>query len=59
MAVQVVWLEHETTPVADTDPKWTEVAPAVVEKFAPVIVTCVPTGPEVGEMDETVGGGAL
>ena len=54
-AVAVIWVAELTVkPVAGVAPKLTAVAPL---KFVPVIVTVVPpaTGPEVGEIDVTVG----
>lgn len=59
-AEQLVADAHDT-PVAETPPKLTVVAPAVVEKLVPVMVTVVPpfVGPPVGVMDETVGAAAV
>ena len=55
--VAVIWVAELTVkPVAGVAPKLTAVAPV---KFVPVIVTDVPpvAGPEVGEIDVTVGDG--
>ena len=55
--VAVIWVAELTVkPVAGVAPKLTAVAPV---KFVPVIVTVVPpaTGPDVGEIDVTVGDG--
>ena len=56
VAVQVV-AELQLTEVPAVLPKLTVVAPEVVEKLVPVIVTEVPpaAGPEVGLMALTVG----
>jgi hypothetical protein len=57
-ALQVVVLEQLTAD-ADVPPKATVVAPAVVLKLVPVIVTGVPpeAGPVVGVIPVTVGTG--
>lgn len=55
-AVQLVVDEHDTLPAA-FGPKSTVVAPAVVEKPVPVMVTDVPVSPLLGEMAVTVGAG--
>ena len=49
--------DEHVTPVATTEPKSTVVAPEVVEKPVPLIVTLVPPPvvPAVGEMELTVG----
>ena len=59
VAVQLVVEEHNT-PVAAFVPKSTVVAPEVVEKPVPVIVTLVPpaAAPEVGLMPVTLGADA-
>jgi hypothetical protein len=44
--------------VAFTPPKVTVLAPCVAPKFAPVIVTAVPTTPELGPKFEMLGAGA-
>jgi hypothetical protein len=43
--------------VAGVETKVTVLEPWVAPKFAPVIVTSVPTGPEVGERLVMLGGG--
>ena len=48
----VIWVSDTTAKVAATPPNATEVAPVNAE---PVIVTLVPTGPDVGENDVTAG----
>ena len=60
VASQVVTEAHDT-PVAAVDPKSTVVAPEVVEKPVPVIVTVVPpvAGPVVGSTPVTVGAGGV
>ncbi len=53
--VAMIWVAELTVkPVAAVAPKFTAVAPV---KLVPVIITVVPpdVGPEVGEMDVTVG----
>ena len=55
-AVAVIWVAELTVkPVALVVPNFTAVAP---ERFVPVIITEVPppVGPEVGEIEVTVGG---
>ena len=54
IAVMLVWL-HEVTVVAVVPLNLTTLVPFVAPKFAPVIVTLVPTGPEVGLSDEIAG----
>ena len=56
VAVQLV-AELQVTDVPATVPKSTVVAPAVVEKFVPVIVTTVPpeVDPDAGLMAVTAG----
>ncbi len=58
VAMQLVVVLHDTA-VATVDPKSKTVAPAVVEKPVPVMVTGVPPGcgPDDGAMLVTVGGG--
>jgi hypothetical protein len=53
--VAVIFVEDFTVNVAETPWNVTLVAPV---KFVPVIVTVVPTGPEVGEKEVIVGGAA-
>src|SRR6185312_13355671 len=53
--VAVIWVAELTVNVAALPPKVTAVAPV---KPLPVLVTDVPTGPEVGVNEETVGAGA-
>ncbi|MGY4359589.1 hypothetical protein ACVW0J_006082 [Bradyrhizobium sp. i1.7.7] len=56
--VAVIWVAELTAkPVAAVAPNVTAVAP---EKFVPVMTTVVPPvcGPDVGEIDVTVGGAA-
>jgi hypothetical protein len=53
--VAVIFVEDFTVNVAEAPWNVTLVAPV---KFVPVIVTVVPTGPEVGEKEVTVGGAA-
>jgi hypothetical protein len=48
----VILVDELTTKVAETPPNLTEVVPV---KFVPLIVTEVPTGPDIGENDEIVG----
>ena len=48
----VILVDEFTTKVAETPPNLTEVVPV---KFVPLIVTEVPTGPDIGENDEIVG----
>jgi hypothetical protein len=54
--VAVIWVAEFTTNVAATLLNVTAVAPV---KFVPVIVTDVPTGPNVGVNDVIVGGGTV
>jgi hypothetical protein len=53
--VAVIFVDEFSVNVAETPLNVTLVAPA---KFVPVIVTDAPTGPLVGEKEETVGGAA-
>ncbi len=50
--VVVIWVAEFTVNVAEAEPNFTPVAPV---KFVPVMVTTVPTFPEVGEKLEMVG----
>src|SRR5947209_18848556 len=49
----------QSVGVAVAPLKLTVLVPCVVPKFVPVIVTAVPTGPEVGERLVMLGGGGV